>query len=67
MIKICMTCKHRPIVYKSYVEPPKLVKPINCDSYDYTCPFLCEEDWCYNKMPDDGFYCGYWEEKNETD
>lgn len=64
MIKICMTCKHRPIMYKNHVEAPNLVEPLFWDSGDYTCPFLCDDSY-YNKMPDDDFYCGYWEGKQD--
>lgn len=37
----------------------------DCDKTRHpSCPFLCD-DCYYNKMPDDDFYCGYWEGKQD--
>ena len=30
---------------------------------DYTCPFLNEDDWYYNRMPPDGFFCKFGEKQ----
>ncbi|MST81547.1 hypothetical protein [Bilifractor porci] len=64
----CRTCKHRPeIDDDGDVVPPKMNEPVNYSFEDYKCPFVCDDSY-YNRMPDDDFYCSYWEgEQDETD
>ena len=66
----CKTCIHRPILTDYGVKPPKKGPLMNdvgfCDPDDMTCPFLCGDPY-YNYIPDDDFFCAYWEKKHETD
>ena len=54
----CKDCKHRPrrIDESEY--------RFNLEFPDYRCPCRCEDDW-YSWMPDDDWYCGNGERKEE--
>ena len=53
----CKDCKHRPrrIDESGY--------RFNLEFPDYRCPCRCEDDW-YSWMPDDDWFCGNGERKD---
>lgn len=55
----CKDCKHRSVDTGKHIEPP-----MENGMEDYTCPYINEDDWWYSGMPEDDFYCAYWE-RNE--
>lgn len=59
----CKECKHRPI--KEDVDGENygfnLIKP---NDGDELCPCLVSDGW-YSWMPEDNFFCGYGERKDE--
>lgn len=57
----CNECIHRPVKDESddTVLPPEAIDGYN----DYTCPFINQDDWYYNRMPPDGFFCKFGEKQ----
>ncbi len=53
----CKDCKHRP-----YKDDDGDVYPHSWD--DETCPCTCEDSF-YNWMPDDDFFCGKGERRDD--
>ena len=51
----CNECIHCPVKDESdgSVMPPETLDGYN----DYTCPFINQDDWFYNRMPPNGFFC----------
>ena len=61
-IVYCNECIHCPEQDESdnTVMPPQ----DGATGYnDYTCPFINQDDWFYNKMPPDGFFCKFGEKQ----
>lgn len=55
----CKDCIHRPIRY--YGEKPDApYLDEDCGYRDYTCPYLCDDDY-YNRMPADDWFCNHGE------
>ena len=58
----CKECKHRPVEEYGRITAPKYA-----DGYtDYKCPFLCDDYW-YNRMPADDYYCSLGGKRGEYD
>lgn len=59
----CKECKHRPIKEDADGENYgfNLIKP---NDGDELCPCLVSDGW-YSWMPEDNFFCGYGERKDE--
>ena len=59
----CKECKHRPIKEDTDGENYgfNLIKP---NDGDELCPCLVSDGW-YSWMPEDNFFCGYGERKDE--
>lgn len=55
----CKDCKHRP----ERLEEGK-GEGFNLEFPDYKCPCQCDDGW-YNWMPDDNWFCGDGERKEE--
>lgn len=55
----CKDCKHRPRQVEENVG-----NRLNLEFPDYRCPCRCEDGW-YNWMPDDDWFCGNAERKEE--
>ena len=58
----CKDCIHKPIRY-AFGKPDAPWIDEEYGERDYTCPYLCGDDY-YNKMPDDNGFCSLGE-KNE--
>lgn len=55
----CKDCIHRPI----HMDGKQIDSPYiddDCCYRDYTCPYLCDDDY-YNRMPDDDWFCNHGE------
>ena len=58
----CRDCKHRPIRGDGNI----VYAPNDINGWDdETCPCLCE-DCYYNWMPEDDFFCGKGERRNDA-
>lgn len=58
----CRDCKHRPIKGDGNI----VYAPDDSDGWDDdTCPCLCE-DCYYNWMPDEDFFCGKGERRDDV-
>ena len=56
----CKDCKHRPTIDGEYENGFDVIFP------DMRCPCQCDDGW-YNWMPEDDWYCGNAQEKqNES-
>lgn len=58
----CKECKHRPVKEDANGENYgfNLIEPTEDDDI---CPCLVDDGW-YSWMPEDNFYCGYGERKD---
>lgn len=54
----CKDCKHRPTITGKYENGFDVEFP------DWKCPCRCDDGW-YNWMPDDNWFCGNGERKEE--
>lgn len=55
----CKDCIHRPIhIDGKHPDSPYIDD--DCCYKDYTCPYLCDDDY-YNRMPDDNWFCNHGE------
>ncbi len=54
----CKDCKHRPTVTGEYENGLDVEFP------DWKCPCRCDDGW-YNWIPDDNWFCGNGERKEE--
>ena len=59
----CRDCIHRPVYDKE--EYDLIVPPYNNGHQDCACPYICQEDFYCNRMPDKDFYCKFGEKENE--
>ena len=59
----CRDCIHRPVYDEE--EYDLIVPPYNNEHQDCACPYICQEDFYCNRMPDDDFYCKFGERKDE--
>ena len=59
----CKDCKHRPKLDEEDVENDT-VDGFSFEFPDFKCPCRCEDPY-YNWMPEDDWYCGNGERKEE--
>jgi hypothetical protein len=57
----CKDCIHKP---KITVTAEEYENGFDIEFPDKRCPCQCEDGW-YNWMPDDDWFCGNWERKEE--
>ena len=57
----CKNCKHRPKVTRA---DEKVFSGFSVEFPDEKCPCQCGDGW-YNWYPDDDFYCGYAERRED--
>ena len=60
-IILCRDCKHRP---KATRADEKVFSGFSVEFTDEKCPCQCGDGW-YNWYPDDDFYCGYAERRED--
>ena len=54
----CKQCIHRPFIDD---EDERIYPPAVGFQPDYTCPYLCESDGWYSRMPEDEWFCNFGE------
>lgn len=57
----CKDCKHRPIDHR---EEYNEMTGFGLEFPDYRCPCQCEDGW-YNWFPDDNWFCGNGERRDD--
>ena len=62
-IVYCRDCIHRPVYDEE--ENDLIIPPYNNGHQDCACPYICQEDFYLNRMPDKDFYCKFGEKENE--
>ena len=65
-VVLCKDCRHRP--YKKEIDGRVYIfEPENEDGTDYTCPYVCGDNY-YTELPDDNSFCDKGERnEGETD